>query len=271
MDNTISIENTTLEYFSFGEGKRNFVILPGLATRSILFSAMPIASAYRAFTKDFTVWVIDRVKEPEGFTMRDFARHTATALKQLGVENADVFGASMGGMIALYLAIDHPELVHSLVLGSTAARRNPTAEKAIGGWADAANVQTLQALTGDMITRLYGAETLRQYGDALLRINDGLTDRELRRFRVQAKAITTFDAYDELPKIQCPAFVIGVEGDKVLSAEASDELADALCCDQYMYPATYGHCAFDEAPDYKERILKWLASNLTVGATIGRP
>ena len=119
-------------------------------------------------------------------------------------------------------------------------------------------MQTLQALTGDMITRLYGAETLRQYGDALLRINDGLTDRELRRFRVQAKAITTFDAYDELPKIQCPAFVIGVEGDKVLSAEASDELADALCCDQYMYPASWGHCAFDEAPDYKERILRFI-------------
>lgn len=271
MNNLLSIENTTLEYFSFGEGKRNFVILPGLGTRSILFSAMPIASAYRAFTKDYTVWVFDRAKDVDGCTMRDFARHTALAMKQLGVESADVFGASMGGMIAQYLAIDFPELVHSLVLGSTIARRNPTAERVIGSWADAATVDTLQALTGDMITRLYAAETLQKYGDALLRINDGLTGEELSRFRVQARAITTYNAYDELDKIHCPALVLGVEGDKVLGDEGSDELADALCCDQYMYPATYGHCVFDEAPDYKERIMKWLASNLTVGATIGRP
>ena len=37
MNNILSIENTTLEYFSFGEGTRHFVILPGLGTRSILF------------------------------------------------------------------------------------------------------------------------------------------------------------------------------------------------------------------------------------------
>ena len=258
MNNILSIENTTLEYFSFGEGKRHFVILPGLGTRSILFSAMPISAAYRAFAAEYTVWVIDRVKEPEGCTMRDFARHTALALRQLGVENADVFGASMGGMVAQYLAIDYPELVRSLVLGSTLARSTPTAERVIGGWADAADVNTLRQLTGDMITRLYGAETVRKYGDALLHINDGVSEEELRRFRAQARAIATFDAYDELCKTRCPALVIGVDGDRVLGDKGSDELADALCCDQYMYPASWGHCAFDEAPDYKERILRFI-------------
>ena len=87
---------------------------------------------------------------------------------------------------------------------------------------------------------------------------DGLTDEELRRFSVQARAISDFDAYSELDKIKCPTLVLGVEGDKVVTADASREIADRLGCELYLYPDSYGHCVFDEAPDYKDRILNFL-------------
>jgi pimeloyl-ACP methyl ester carboxylesterase len=51
-------------------------------------------------------------------TLEGMADDVAAALKQLGIERADIFGYSMGAAVALHLAIRHPEVVRKLVLAS---------------------------------------------------------------------------------------------------------------------------------------------------------
>ena len=51
-------------------------------------------------------------------SMEQMADDTAAALQQLGIEDADFFGYSMGGSVALQVAIRHPEVVRKLVLAS---------------------------------------------------------------------------------------------------------------------------------------------------------
>ncbi len=51
-------------------------------------------------------------------SMEQMADDTAAALQQLGIENADLFGYSLGAGIALQVAIRHPEVVRKLVLAS---------------------------------------------------------------------------------------------------------------------------------------------------------
>ena len=258
---TIETNGAATEYFTFGHGSKHLVILPGLSTRSILYAAMSIPSGYRIFSEDYTVWVIDRrASMPEHFTVRQMAADIAAAMRGLGIGTADVFGASLGGMTAQYLAADCPELVHALVLGSTTARQNPTILRVSVHWAEAARNGTLAEHTEEMMRLLYSPATIEKYGKLLCRVNDGLSREELHRFAVQARAISDFNGYAVLDRIHCPTLVIGVEGDKVVTAEASMEIAEKLGCGCYIYGREYGHCVFDEAPDYKQRLFDFFRS-----------
>src|SRR5829696_8771987 len=57
-------------------------------------------------------------------SMEQMADDTVAALNQLGVENADFFGFSMGAGIALQIVIRHPEGVRKLVLASVTYNEN---------------------------------------------------------------------------------------------------------------------------------------------------
>jgi len=48
------------------------------------------------------------------YTLSDMARDVAGLMDSLGIDRADVVGASMGGMIAQHLVLEHPERVRSL-------------------------------------------------------------------------------------------------------------------------------------------------------------
>ena len=81
--------------------------------------------------------------------------------------------------------------------------------------------------------------------------------KDLRRFGILARACLTCNAYEMLDRIQCPVFVIGGKLDKVLSGEASEEIAEKLGCKIYMYE-DLGHSAYEEAPDFNDRVMEFL-------------
>ncbi|HEX8086447.1 MAG TPA: alpha/beta hydrolase [Solirubrobacteraceae bacterium] len=58
---------------------------------------------------------------PGPYTTRQLAADAVALLDALGIERADVFGMSLGGMIAQELALGWPERVSKLVLGCTHA------------------------------------------------------------------------------------------------------------------------------------------------------
>ena len=55
-------------------------------------------------------------------SMEQIADDTVAALQQLGIEEADFFGFSMGAGVALRVALRHPEMVRKLVLASVTYR-----------------------------------------------------------------------------------------------------------------------------------------------------
>jgi 3-oxoadipate enol-lactonase len=59
------------------------------------------------------------------YSIEMMAADTAGLMTELDISHATVLGVSMGGRIALALALDHPELVARLILVSTSAASRP--------------------------------------------------------------------------------------------------------------------------------------------------
>ena len=124
----LTFDNATMEYIRFGSGSKTLVMLPGLGDglRTMKGTALPMAVMYRIFARAYTVYAFSRKDPlPQGYTTRDMARDQKEAMDALGIEQADVLGVSMGGMIAQHLAADYPEKVGKLVLTVTCCRPNP--------------------------------------------------------------------------------------------------------------------------------------------------
>src|SRR5262245_44388725 len=75
----------------------------------------------------------------------------------------DVVGASLGGMVAMHLALAHPGLVRSLVLACTTPRGDP---QVMDARADATEARGSAGMLDDTMTRWFTAPALDRDPDA---------------------------------------------------------------------------------------------------------
>ena len=258
---TLSIGNTTMDYIRFGTGKRNLIILPGLGDglRTVKGTALPIAYMYRLFAKDFTVYAFSRKNElPQGYTTRDMARDQAEAMEQLDIQKADIFGVSMGGMIAQYLAIDHPEKIGKLILTVTSSRPNPILTASIDEWVSCAQGGEHTAFMDSNVRKIYSENYYRK-NKWFLPIMGKLTKpKSYDRFYIQADACLTHDAYESISQIKAPTLVIGGEQDRALGGDASREIAEKIPNAQLLMYEQWGHGLYEEAKDFNKTVLEYL-------------
>lgn len=258
---TLNIGGTMMDYICFGTGDRILVMLPGLGDglRSMKGTALPMAFMYREFAKDFTVYAFSRKNMlPEGYTTRDMARDQAEAMEQLGIQKADIFGVSMGGMIAQHLAIDYPEKVGKLILTVTSARPNPILTESIDEWVSCAKHGDHTAFMDSNVRRIYSEDYYRK-NKWLVPIMGKLTKpKSYDRFFVQADACLTHDAYESLYKIKVPTLVIGGEKDITLGGDASKEIAGIIPGAELRMYEQWGHGLYEEAKDFNQVVIGFL-------------
>lgn len=258
---TVKTSRFSMDFFRFGAGEKTLVILPGLSVQSVMGAADAIAQAYQSLTDRFTIYVFDRrSKLPETYSIREMARDTVEAMKALGLKKVCLFGASQGGMMALVIAIEFPELVARMVLGSSSAHVREEQYRVIENWIRLAKAGDREGLYLSFGRELYPPAMFEQYREILLAAADTVSEEELARFVILAEGTKGFDVVNELGKIQCPVLAIGVFEDSVLDSDATMEIAEKLddspSFQLYMYTG-YGHAAFDTAPDYRQRILRF--------------
>lgn len=261
MERKIIIDDTYMNVISFGNGKRNLAVIAGVSLTGLEGMGEAIESALSVYSTDFTVYVFDRKKLlPTGYTMNDMAEDIYICLKQLGIEQISVFGASQGGMIGQVLAINHPEIVENLIVCSTIARLTENNSSTIDKWLEAAKKHDVKQVNELFLEYVYSDAFIESIKDSIPEIINQGSDTDCDRFVIMLEAIKNFDIYDSLDKIQCPTLVIVDVNDNVFDYRSSYEIADKLQCDMISYDK-YSHAVYDEAPDLKNRVIDFIKQN----------
>lgn len=259
---TVSTDAWSMNYFRFGRGTKTLIVLPGLSVQSVMQSAAAIAHDYQIFTADYTVYVFDRRCElPNSYPINDMATDTYQAMRKLGLQQVSLFGASQGGMIALSIAAKHPAFVEKLIVGSSSPSCFASQYQLVESWVQLAQKRKAEELLLSFGAAVYPPELFQKLLPILLETAKTVTDEDLRRFSILAEGIRAFDLTKELHQIRCPVLAISARDDGVFGPDAAVQMEQSFAeyplFSSFVYDG-YGHAAYDTAPDYRARMLRFL-------------
>ncbi|MBQ6622317.1 MAG: alpha/beta hydrolase [Mogibacterium sp.] len=247
-----------MDYIEFGSGEQPFVMLPGVGDgfKTVKGMAYPFALLYHGLGKMFHVYAFSRREElAPHMTTRDMAADLNEAMEALGIRDAAVAGVSQGGMIAQWLAIDHPERVRKRVRIVTSSRPRQVLLDGISRWLAMADRDDYKGIMLDTAERSYSEKKLRSAKMSYGLLGTVGKPKSYERFRIQAESCVTHDAYEELGRIACPTLVIGGEEDRIATGEASREMAERIPdCTLKMYPGL-SHGLYEEVPGFWEEVV----------------
>lgn len=260
MVKTVVKDDIIMDCCCFGKGNRTFVIIPGISVKPV--SAAIDAAAdliFGDYTDDYTFYIFDRRSNiGDSYSTEEMAEDTFSVMSELGLENVNLYGVSQGGMIALVIAANHPQIVEKLVIGSSSGDINGHFASVINEWIKYADEGNGDALQHSFIDNVYSPSTIAARGDAIYAGGDSFTADEMKRFTVIANAILSFDAENLYGKITCPAFVLGADGDNTATADGVRKLASKLRCPLYMFGSEFGHAVYDETPEFYRRVFDFI-------------
>ncbi|HKS68817.1 MAG TPA: alpha/beta fold hydrolase [Ktedonobacterales bacterium] len=247
------------------------LLISGLGAKRLgWYKQLPVFGArYRTIAMDNRdIGDSDLVEAP--YRTADQADDAAALLHALGIERAAVVGISMGGFIALELALRHPELVEKLVLTSTSAGGRTHVQP---GWRMRMMLgmprfvpRWLRPEAGTVARRTYAS--IMAPGYCAAHPDDWEHIAEIARYRVQPaaaymrqlNACLGHDASARLGTITAPTLVVHGTVDPLVPPANGEYLAAHIPGARLIrYPAT-GHVPIIErADDYNRDVLAFLA------------
>ena len=202
--------------------------------------------------------------EPEGaaYTAADLAGDAVALLDALGVPRAHVAGTSMGGLVALQLALDHPARVARLALLSTPVGGVSLPAPPREAWSDdhADWIRGLfpqLAAPGYFEAHLGALEALAALGRA-----NRLTYAGLVR---QLAVLGGFDARGRLGEVRAPTLVVVGDHDPLIPLAAAEATAAALPAAELAVIPGAGHLAFLERAEEVNRVIRDFLGDAAVG------
>lgn len=260
---TLYFNDKSMDYVTFGKGKKPLVIIPGLGDglQTVKGMAMPFSITYRILADRYKIYVFSRINElRQGYTTRDMAADVAEAMEVLTITSTYVMGISQGGMIAQWLAADFPERVQKLILAVTTAKPSQLARERIEHWQKLSQSGNFKHLMLDIAQHSYTQKSYQKW--RLLYNVMGIFGRikDKQRIDIQSVSCLKHDSLDFLEKINCSTLIIGAEKDDVLGVDDSLELHQHIKGSQLTILPESGHALYEQNKDFQKRVLVFLES-----------
>jgi pimeloyl-ACP methyl ester carboxylesterase len=199
-------------------------------------------------------------------TIEEMASDAVGFIRALGFDQVDLFGFSMGGMIAQVIAQQEPQLVRKMIIAGTGPAGGEGIDKVT-------RITYLDATRG-LLTRqdpkqfLFFTRTLngRRAGkEFLARLEERTNDRDkaisVGSFRAQLKAIHRWGKQKpaDLSSIQQPVLVMNGESDRMVPSKNTVDLDRRLPNSQLVLYPDAGHGGvFQFHEDFVKRALEFL-------------
>lgn len=162
-----------------------------------------------------------------GLTIEQMAADMAELLERLDARPAHVLGLSMGGCVALALALARPDEVRSLILVNTGAAIRLSGRRYLRGLA-----RVIALLLGGppAMARLVARGLFPDPEQARLRREAAarLSQVDARAYLGAVRSLLRFDVRPRLAEIRCPTLVIAGAADETLGPQPTRYLADHL-------------------------------------------
>jgi 3-oxoadipate enol-lactonase len=202
-------------------------------------------------------------RPPGPYSMKRLAEDAAQVLDSAAIERAHVYGVSLGGMIAMELALAHPKRVERLVLAATTAgganaaipapevlklvalRAQMTAEQA--AWASV-------PINYSPRTRQLGAQRIAEDIEQRLRYPihaDG--------YAAQLAAGQGHDCGERLGALRAPTLIVQGEDDVLVPPENARRLAELIPHAELRLWPDAAHLLFTDEPQVDREVARWLA------------
>ncbi len=224
--------------------------------------------------KEFRCIIVDNrgvglSDKPAGpYTTAQMADDYAALMDVLEIAQARVVGVSMGGTIALQMAIRHPGKVKAMILMCPWARCDNTA-KAIFEQMMLAKARFRPEEFSHFIQLLIFSKASWDDDEKVKELSEGRdldaigkNQQPLHGLEAQAYACMTHDVLTDLPKINQPTLIVGGAEDKFTPKWMAEEIHETLPNSElFLYP-TAGHIFhFEHLEDFNKRAKKWLLAN----------
>jgi pimeloyl-ACP methyl ester carboxylesterase len=194
--------------------------------------------------------------KPAGpYRIEQMAVDVAQVLRRLDAHPAHVLGISLGGAVALQMALDFPDLVRSLVLVNTAARL------VSDQWRH--RLMGLRRMAG---VYLYGMDRVAE--GVAMRLFPWPEQAELRRetaerlktndraaYRATLWAIARFDVRARLGEIACPTLIVAGDEDTTVPLASKHLLAERIPHSRLEIIADSGHATPVNQPEAFNRVV----------------
>lgn len=241
-------DDVDLYYEVHGRGDDVLVLLAGQAnTRRWWDTARPdFDPHFRTVTFDYRGTGLSGSPDTDSYSTRGLAADVMVILDHLGAGRAHVYGTSMGGRVAQWIAADHPGRVSRLVLGCTSpgaphgVERGPEVRRSLARPDAAAARRALLEL-------MYSPGWLATHPGPYNTLGDPDMPAHARRRHLRASA--RHDAWDVLPSITAPTLVLH-GADDVFNPVANAPLLAGRIPDarQHLIPGAR-HAYFEECRD----------------------
>jgi pimeloyl-ACP methyl ester carboxylesterase len=204
------------------------------------------------------------------YALDDMAADAAALLKALGIASAHIVGASMGGMIAQLVAINHPDETKSLVsIMSTTGRPDLPSAKPEAMAAlmtpPASDSRADRIATGMNVVKTLGSPGYPDPDDVLLATVSAAVDRApydpAGVARQMGAIIAAAPRNDALKKLRCPAMVLHGAEDPIIPVEAGKDTAASIPgCELVIVPGMAHDFTGALVPVYLKHIGDFVAS-----------